>query len=387
MVLFLKLCVSTNQVSMICRLFLILILSSEIVLARASGDKIHNAVIGRSIQYNQTLTPVGDDGTYSLLVGHNVRFQRFHFVVLQNATKSDWTVEIRDRSKRVAFRYTPDSRSDFWSSEIADGRAEIVLKTTQQSRNLRLQLREVIVSTDEDIPQAICTLRPFSKIVDQPNAMQNVGRSIVRIDFRAPGAGADVPYETCTGFFITEDTIITNEHCIASQEVADSAQIDLDANLVNSQCAPDVQDGDRCRAVLNPKFLWSDHDLDFSLLSLSDVKREALPLAPTAPMDSGASLLVVQHPGGEIKQISDGCSVIGLDGVEPNTDFSHNCNTDGGSSGSPVLDPTKRVVLGLHHEGYLQCMLPNQAVKIRAIIEAIRSRDQVLASKMKVIGP
>ena len=67
----------------------------------------------------------------------------------------------------------------------------------------------------------------------------------------------------------------------------------------------------------------------------------------------GDKLYVIQHPAGEAKQISDlDCTVkdVPVNGYAPRLDFSHTCDTLGGSSGSPVFNEAGEVV-GLHHLG------------------------------------
>ena len=90
--------------------------------------------------------------------------------------------------------------------------------------------------------------------------------------------------------------------------------------------------------------------------------------------------MIIQHPGGEPKKFSlEGCVVAGLQragaSAEP-TDFGHECDTKGGSSGSPVFDRTTGRVVGLHHFGFREGLDEpvNQAVEIGRILGDLRAQ-------------
>jgi len=81
-----------------------------------------------------------------------------------------------------------------------------------------------------------------------------------------------------------------------------------------------------------------------------------VPLAPETP------LAVIHHPAGEPRSLSiqrvgarrNGCDVTALPvpGIKDQlVDFKHGCDTLPGSSGAPVIDPARRIVVGLHHLG------------------------------------
>ena len=81
---------------------------------------------------------------------------------------------------------------------------------------------------------------------------------------------------------------------------------------------------------------------------------------------------MIEHPAGESKQVSRvDCKVQGVDLIgrsTDKTDFGHTCDTLGGSSGSPVLDPAHLEVVGLHHLAVTTAgVVVNQAVNINLI--------------------
>jgi hypothetical protein len=130
--------------------------------------------------------------------------------------------------------------------------------------------------------------------------------------------------------------------------------------------------------------------LDFAVIEMDQPVPDAMPIA-LAEIDTGPGVptFLVQHPGGEHKQVSQlGCQPLdalapGLDPVQM-TDFTHRCDTIGGSSGSPVVvvagdGAGKRLcVTGLHHLGFDDFgsyQTKNRAVKISLIASRLRSNS------------
>jgi hypothetical protein len=178
----------------------------------------------------------------------------------------------------------------------------------------------------------------------------------------------------CTGFLIGTDVLMTNQHCMQSDAEVNSTEVDFDY---------DDKDAKRVTMTLL-KREFVDASLDVAIYRIAgQTGREKLHLADLVP-DDGRALLIIQHPGGEPKQISEEeCVVQGvsLRGVSDNlTDFGHRCDTLGGSSGSPVFDLKTGQVIGLHHLGFLldSKMLVNQAVRMGLIISAIRGKNPSL---------
>jgi hypothetical protein len=69
------------------------------------------------------------------------------------------------------------------------------------------------------------------------------------------------------------------------------------------------------------------------------------------------------------------------------TDFSHNCDTEGGSSGAPVFTPGGALV-GLHHLGFAlgddqQCDKVNKAVHIQVILDDIRRAKPMIYNEIE----
>jgi hypothetical protein len=166
--------------------------------------------------------------------------------------------------------------------------------------------------------------------------------------------------ELCTGWRVgKQNRMLTNNHCFTTTGEAYDTEV-----WFNYQCA-------RCGGydVFQPTKVWgdkvlsTDHVFDYTLFSVSNFaaisKFGYLVLDGTRPV-KGQELYVPQHPAGEPTQIAGSlgekagnCSVAdpAYNGYATNSDVSYYCDTEGGSSGSPVLSRKTNRVVALHHFG------------------------------------
>ncbi|WP_424830897.1 trypsin-like serine peptidase [Ruegeria sp.] len=177
-----------------------------------------------------------------------------------------------------------------------------------------------------------------------------VERSVAKLSYLKNKNGVRKRY-VCTGFMVSDSTMITNHHCVATADVCKTTKVLFGYQKSDAFfTAPKEQFG--CVKVLK-----ADRNLDVALLEL-DGKPGAvsewgsLKLSSSVPV-TGQKLFLVQHPAGEPKQISDyDCSVSKspVNGYEKDLDLAHECDTLGGSSGSPVFNEEGEVI-ALHHLG------------------------------------
>jgi hypothetical protein len=156
----------------------------------------------------------------------------------------------------------------------------------------------------------------------------------------------------------------------------------VDFNFDTPQAIPEVS-----RVA---KFHFASYALDYALVELDKqpAGTTALTLS-TRPLVaepdkawSPRAAIVIQHPAGEYKQVSIFSCAINepqVAGRSPKSDFGHLCNTLGGSSGSPVMDPVTGAVVGLHHFGFKTGMAKpfNQGVLLGPILEDVKAQDPV----------
>jgi lysyl endopeptidase len=166
--------------------------------------------------------------------------------------------------------------------------------------------------------------------------------------------------ELCTGWRVgPNNRMLTNNHCFTNTSEAYDTEV-----WFNYQCAQcGGYDVFLPTKVWGAKVLSTDHVYDYTLFSVGNFaairKFGYLTLDTTRPARN-QELYVPQHPAGEPTRIAGSlgekagnCSVAdpAYTGYAPNSDVSYYCDTEGGSSGSPVLSRATNRVVALHHFG------------------------------------
>ena len=186
----------------------------------------------------------------------------------------------------------------------------------------------------------------------------------------------------CTGWLIgNAGHLMTNNHCIGS--ATDAANTDYEFMAEGATCATNCASYGACPgtvAATSATLIQSDFDLDYALVQLptnASTTYGYLQLRPTgAQLEE--QIYIPGHPAAWGKRIAvqstdptDGsgrCEVYGLNEFPcfggPG-DIGYFCDTQGGSSGSPVIASSDHLVVALHHCG----TCPNVGVPIQAIID------------------
>jgi trypsin-like peptidase len=166
--------------------------------------------------------------------------------------------------------------------------------------------------------------------------------------------------ELCTGWRVgPNNRMLTNNHCFTTSAEAYDTEV-----WFNYQCAKcGGYDVFRPTKVWGSKVVSTDHTYDYTLFTVDDFaavrKFGSLTLDTVRPAKN-QELYVPQHPAGEPTRIAGSlgeragnCSVADPDyaGYAPNSDVAYYCDTEGGSSGSPVLSRATNKVVALHHFG------------------------------------
>lgn len=188
----------------------------------------------------------------------------------------------------------------------------------------------------------------------------------------------------CTGWLASADNhLVTNEHCITSASEALNTDYEFMSeapNCTSSNCqlcwAGDIYSG--------AAFLQDNAALDYSLVQINSGDPAAL--YGYLQIDDrqavvGEEIYIPQHPGGRAKELaiassqasdtggvchvtttsSPPCSGSGYN------DVGYYCDTEGGSSGSPVIARSSHKVIALHH--CANC--PNRGVPIGLVYAEI----------------
>lgn len=167
-----------------------------------------------------------------------------------------------------------------------------------------------------------------------------MGRAVVKIQ-RDDGA-------TGTGFLVAPDVLLTNHHVLPSAEVAAGA-----IAMANYEVSPANDPAGRSAvSPLDPGLLYiADAELDFTFCGI-----RGLDFLGAVPLDRermhvavGETVTIVQHPRGRPKEVAlRDNRVVQADGVV----IQYSCDTEPGSSGSPVFNNQWKPV-ALHHASVL----------------------------------
>lgn len=284
---------------------------------------------------------------------------RLHFELLgDEPPRDDWEVHLR-QGDEIRWRFAADDlvARAIWSDEIPGDGVLVELVSHVGANPVRIRIDLVAAIRPGPVPLSIVGSDERTPIGMHDSWVQAIGRAVARLRF----IGDDRKIYNCTGFLITDEVMLTNEHCISSEAELRSALVDFDF---------DTRIAETTFTRLS-ELIAHDHDLDYALVRLSAPLPDRGPLRfGDAGVEADEALLIVQHPGGEPKQVSiEDCRVervlvVGRGGTD--TDFTHRCDTLGGSSGSPVISLRTRQVVGLHHLGFedADAELFNRAVHI-----------------------
>jgi V8-like Glu-specific endopeptidase len=178
-----------------------------------------------------------------------------------------------------------------------------------------------------------------------------------------------------SGFLIPGDLLVTNRHILSTQEDATVGVVQF-----NYQKTAEGRDAEIEELGLDPDvlFMSSEND-DFTVVKVKGepTKRWGAIEIEDARISVGDRVNIIQHPGGEQKQLSffhNLVEFVGQGRVQYLTD------TLPGSSGAPVFDKEWRLV-ALHRSGgwipepgSKERCYRNEGVHVERLLEALRSK-------------
>lgn len=322
-------------------------------------------------------------------------FIAVHFSNFMDTSGVEWRLLLKDKDGIEVAKFSkdkifPDGRKtvkrNFWSDDIPGHLVTVELYADRNPKGLSFVIdkylyehREVaiksIINPDDPHIEDMANFRGIEPYYRPSVAVTKVS---ITDEFRR---------FSCTGFLLSENLVITNEHCLPRQMTED-----CDGLVVHFGYETGTQRMEKYQCV---EVVLKNYPLDYALLRISGnpgTEWGVLELNVSRELCQGEKLFVIQHPGGRPKQIAlQGCTVANspVQGRQANPredipytppqDFCHTCDTEGGSSGSPVFDE-RGLVVGLHHYGFppnAEIRL-NQAILFSEILASFPSEIRVL---------
>lgn len=181
-------------------------------------------------------------------------------------------------------------------------------------------------------PAEPSNLLPFHFLRDG----DRLGRAVVKLQRRDGAVG--------TGFLVAPDVLLTNHHVLPNRATAATARA-----LANYEaCPPEEAAGRAAVARLEPDTLFvTNAELDFTFCAVSGLEfLGVVPMGRDSLVAGQAECVnIIQHPRGRPKEVAlQDNRVVDAD----NLVIQYVCDTEPGSSGSPVFDNDWTLV-ALHH--------------------------------------
>lgn len=246
--------------------------------------------------------------------------------------------------------------SDFWTQVLFDERVVVRLHSEAGSSHYGFDITEVAYGYPQAQIDALLATKAICGVDDKEpvicyngTTMYDKGRAVCRLLIGGGGL--------CTGWLLGCDGhVMTNEHCIGT--AADAANTDFMFNYQYTNCngtGNSVSDV----VATSSTFIKTSAALDYTLVQLPVNPTSTygyLSLSSTPPVVNDR-IYIVGHPGGRRKEIT----VITDQGGDANgnaiinqitgTGARYFADTEGGSSGSPVLDYNSNLVVAIHNTG------------------------------------
>jgi V8-like Glu-specific endopeptidase len=247
----------------------------------------------------------------------------------------------------------------------------VVLSRNQSAIGSDIELELAVGSYNNESIRNYSSASIFAKI----------GLSVGRLDILT-----DAGVFPCTAFIVDRKYVLTNYHCvpgILDNEQAKATRIEA-VQFVAGYTQQGVTEGTRTYSV-SPTPVEAYEDLDYALLEVFGNPSQdygMLRLAANVAAD-GDPFWVIGHPMGEAQRISrEKCRANAP--ALANGQLLHTCDTLPGNSGSPVIDASLQMVVGLHHAGSKKDSV-NFAIPMKAIIE--RSKYLTASMDTGIGGP
>jgi hypothetical protein len=362
--------------------------------------------------YKSTPYTAPRDRVWRQVVNHPfpTRFVRVGIQVRRAALTVPWRIIVKDlegvEHDRIEGR--PGMAGIFWTAEVPGQSATLELWTDGAPNGLEIEVGRYAYAVLKNIPQSITDGADQRLEINDtrvPESVRSWGTAVARLRFMTTFADGSFVGSSCTGFLLSKDLLITNHHCIRGDLETQSAVVEFG---YDTYAAPI----ERFRIA---KLAAPVPELDYSIVQLTGVPSERFQPARAATVNPPANrlyfrvpaqpnprfrpvalrlpqdLVIIEHTPEKPKQVSQAdCRVAGplVPGIATmnggDTDFSHTCDTLGGSSGSPVINPQTGEIIGLHHLGAEQGIANpvNQAVYFSAILNDLANRDLALYKKI-----
>jgi V8-like Glu-specific endopeptidase len=172
------------------------------------------------------------------------------------------------------------------------------------------------------------------------NPIRSNGKAVGAVDLPVMGS-------RCTGFLISEDVFMTNHHCIPTSSHSRGV-------TVKFKHEKGVSAADHAKYDCS-EFIGNNQELDFALLKCSGSpgRKFGFVKLDSDQKSQGSSIYIVQQNCDYYNDSNCDWTKKYSEGkiTKVAAEYSHDADTLGGSSGSPMFSKTTHEVVGIHHAG------------------------------------
>lgn len=349
---------------------------------------------GSHVGWERTLAP---GGAIELPALGNIRYLR---ILLESIAPNDaiWDVVIRDSSYRpIQSISSRELRSGqlMWSRRLPTSTIDIrqtagtpagpTIRTRQYVKMLSDTARPPYYSLRDPSQAPTWTdLYGASPIHDKP--VKRRGESVGMFISADPRSIGEAPVWSCTGFVVAtapDLLFVTNHHCgnLAGAAATWPAAVCQNGRVDLSWDGDGIDREYECESVVA---LSSENDIAVLRLRGAAGGLTPLPLRRSRHT-ADTEIHIIHHPAALSKRVSKGPGCIARlarpdspETVDRDRDFTHECDTEGGSSGAPVFNANGQVI-GIHHSGHAlqtsgNCDKLNKATHVDRLIALMTAK-------------
>lgn len=243
--------------------------------------------------------------------------------------------------------------SNFWSQILMDEKVTVRLHAVGGTNyNNGFKISRVAYGYSEDkinsivSGKSICGSDNKQRIACYGGTIFNKSKAVCRLVINGSSL--------CTGWLLgSQGHIMTNNHCIGNSSSAQNT--DFQFNYQYTNC---TGGGGSYSTISGASFIKTSSFYDYTLVKLPSNPTGTygyLQLSRSAA-SVGRRIYIPQHPAGRPKEISVNTDIGGVNGKSAIDQVTTNglryyADTEGGSSGSPVIDYFNHRVLAIHNTG------------------------------------
>ena len=179
--------------------------------------------------------------------------------------------------------------------------------------------------------------------------------------------GARTPL--CTFTHIGNGLAITAGHCLGAEEgpVTDAPcdHLLIDWNYTQGE----NPQRSKCKRIISA-VTNDDLGVDFGLVSLDNPPEASIPLSHNIP-EPNAKITLFGFPLGRTLVWSGTCLLQDTLGIFSQNYVGHQCDTEGGNSGSALIDDTDLSIIGVHDGGVPELNYGSLLVNVRKVVSGL----------------